>query len=108
MLLQSYVLTSSARLESTFYCCSPAFVAVRPPPPPAADAAAAMCNLSQRLQLAHYDDFGSGVLSLEQLQRYLADAAATAPLLAGMEVSAAIVMPAAARSALWCIRRDLH
>jgi hypothetical protein len=41
----------------------------------------------QRLQLAAYDEAGSGMLDVQQLQRYLAAAVASAPLLACMEVS---------------------
>jgi hypothetical protein len=40
----------------------------------------------QRLQLAAYDEAGSGMLDVQQLQRYLAAAVASAPLLACIEV----------------------
>jgi hypothetical protein len=40
----------------------------------------------QRLQLAAYDEEGSGMLDVQQLQRYLAAAVASAPLLACIEV----------------------
>ncbi|KAF6247230.1 hypothetical protein COO60DRAFT_1649583 [Scenedesmus sp. NREL 46B-D3] len=40
-----------------------------------------------RLQLAAYDEAGTGMLNVQQLQRYLTAAVASAPLLAGMEPS---------------------
>lgn len=40
----------------------------------------------QRVQLGAYDTAGAGELNLEELQRFIADAASLAPLLAGMEV----------------------
>jgi hypothetical protein len=52
-------------------CCCPCFLCV---------------VLEQRLQLAAYDEAGAGVLDVQQLQRYLAAAVASAPLLACMEV----------------------
>eukprot|EP00879_Flechtneria_rotunda_P020219 GHRR01021263.1.p1 GENE.GHRR01021263.1~~GHRR01021263.1.p1 ORF type:complete len:362 (+),score=90.67 GHRR01021263.1:1179-2264(+) len=43
------------------------------------------CHCLQRVQLAAYDESGTGVLNTAQLQRYLGSAATAAPLLSSME-----------------------